>query len=932
MEKIFIKKSILSQLPSSFGHGTVPVLFAENGSMQNSKGKSTSCIIVVNMAGIYFFKSKTFSHHLQLKHFISVFTIDEIQYIDPKRRDISYLNEKFFFSCDHANEAVAQILASKAYLLDIDVTQNPIKLTTFPYKIDKFNSKVPKESLSALRYVCLCLQYSVTPDESIIALFKQVNPKHNTTIQLGSQCSPPPILKCIFTPIIQIEGITSIHFKGFSPYSVCRIAHFMLKKSTSIRTIIFEDYDFFIPQQLRLNSLPSNYSITFIFTHCSIPVTIVTTLINELNKFKGDYQRISFNSIQFTQDSLNLLFESLLFHRCYRTIEMLELDNIDSKDLYNDNIIQNIISIFKHCRFLQDISLSNWTNPLSIGFDLFSGCSTLTNIVLAKQNLTRPFSETFKFPPQIYLLDFTECSFTYLSIQSLFKNLSTFHSPLCLILSQISLPEAHWSSFFDSLKTLPSITCLKELDWSGNRIPLNSTEIFCKYFLETSPIRYLSISYMYNSTKFKELETLFSYIPKNKLWGISLCGNTENNFSNNFKLLIQVLSKLQLTILNINGQKMTDNDSDVLLTYLQKNSSICELSCDDSLISNYDKFFQFYNELIQLKFAAIGKPYIDLKRLSNNEKNRNKVSPSKLENFCTTMRTRQNSTPQTLRSYYLCKINTSNNDMDLDELFQFIQSYPQSLLSYDSYDEYSLSPIINNNNSSMKTLLSRNNEFNDLTLGEIQLKRLVPPYLQPKYTPTGLSTEHGFYSISQNQQINTFENIQNVNNIEEIIKNIKFEPIAKTPEMKEVIELLANSGFELEEEEEESEDSENGRHKVSEYLDIDFIQNDQQNSIGMSKSLESGSFSEFNLDFANESEKNLSVSVDGYDVTIENPPPLKFLPHNVEVDQYYGENECFDDVPVSNLKEIKNTKSNHPLEGRDRNYPPNIKIVDAAEW
>lgn len=926
MKSVYVKETILKQLPSDFGHRTVPILFAEAGMVPNSKGKASSCLIFINMSGISFFKAKTFKHHLKLIHFISIFAIDEIQYIDPKRRDISYGKESYYFICDHADDAVAQLLASKSYLLANSSERYPIKLTTFPYKLDMINLNVSKEYISTLRYVCLSLRYGLTPDESIINLFNLVNPKHNKTLQLDEKCDSPTVLDCLVQPIINIEGITTIHFKGFAKYAVCRLAHYFAKKSKAIRTFIFDSYDNFIPQQLRLNKLESKLPITFIFTHCSLSEKVLNELLIELNKFNGEYQRITFNSIQFTQDSFNFFFDSILKNRCYRTLEMLEFDNIDSKNLLNDSITNGIISTFVHCRFLQNISFSNWSTQLSLGFELFTSSSTLSKIVLSHQNLSRPFSISFRLPPSVYLLDFSGCNFTFSSIQSLFKNLSDYHSPLYLNLSEINLPEAHWDAFFDSLKE--PLTCLRELNWSGNKIPKESIPLFVKYFIEKSPIRYLSIDKIYNPSKFNELKELFSLFPKGKLWGISLGGDTNNNFSYNFKLLIQILDMIQFTFLNINGQKMTDNDADLLIQYLKNNSSICELSCDDSNISSLTKFYKFYDELIQVKLTAIGKPYIDLKRLiGDNEGN---LATKKFEDFRTSLQGKQNAISQHLRAYYLCRINP-RNELDLDDLFQCSQSYSQAFFSYELYDKYSLSSVLSEN--SMMSLLQMNSSNNEeLTLGEIQAKRLSSPMSYPKYTPSGQTNERSLYSSSQ-------DNFQTCNQLNhDFIANYKvqLEPISKAPEMKEVIELLANSGFDYDESEEEDEE---GLNLPNNLINVDVFSVENPTIKAMNQSLaESGSLSDFQIEMKDDDIMDNTI-IDNDDIYISQIPPLEFYPYNYNLDKYYTKDSIQEilnktvSVPSDYLQSPDDEEEYlDPLKNRNRNYPPVINLVESINW
>jgi hypothetical protein len=309
---------------------------------------------------------------------------------------------------------------------------------------------------------------------------------------------------------------------------------------------------------------------------------------------------------------LKHLFIALKRGRCFRVLETLTFNEFSCRGITGERISKQIREVMKRLHFLMRISISNWPRPLNFQLSLFQYTDTLTQIVLRKQDMVQRFDSIY-FPNKVNLLDLSESHFTFPSLLSLFEAVSGRQTSLSLVLQDLVIPETHWFSFFDLLPTFPPITCLCELDWSGNPLPPNSLSNFVNYFFKVNHLRFLAIDRIFHPLQ-SSFSELCSLIPSNSLYGLSLGGNVHDNFSGHFKELASILDHLgSLSLLYLDGQRMIDSDSSHLVNYAQRRS-LLEVSIDRSLLSP-EGFFHFYDRLSALPLPAIGRPEIDISRL-----------------------------------------------------------------------------------------------------------------------------------------------------------------------------------------------------------------------------------------------------------------------------------------------------------------------------
>ena len=696
---VHIKESVIKQIRQSFLSNMLTVLFAENGFMLSSKKKPKTCIIVVNYAGIYFYRSKGIRHLPELKAEFSIYDISQITYVDQKTREIKSHAHSVTYTSDHVDDSIMQIVFSRSLLLKkYSPDYKEIKLEKFPRPLDFiFDKQEENMNLTVLRYVCLSVRSHIEPSPDIIKLYKRIKSSPNQTLTYDETLDIPCDIHSIADPITIVRNITTICFKGFVPYGVCRLAHYILKHSNSIRTLIFDGYHSLLPLQLELEKLKGiDTPLSFVFNNLSINNSQLQYLIEELNKYPGEFQRISFNRMTISGYLLQVLFDNINNSRSMRTIEFFEMNQIEIKSSSaNDKFINEVQTLLKHCRFLNYVSFSNWPEPIPISLQIFLQHNILSDLALCKQDMTQPLPRDFRFPPHIHHLDFSNCSFTYQSLSSLFSIISHHETPLSLYLSNIVLQESHWRSFFDSLTTFSAMKCLYELDWSGNIIDYQCFQHFSKYFVEETSLRYLLIDRIFGSSQIDDLKSLITTFPKNKIWGLSVGGDCQKNFSGNFKLFLESIEELMpLYFLNINGQQMSEEDADILISFLKRNPQVVDISCDNSQISCEHNFFIFYEDLFKTNIKSIGRPTNDVKRIFKPNMS-NLAKPERWSDFRSKMIKHHSSATRQQRSTFLCRINLQDT-LNLDQYFEFVATYPKAYFEMNDIDTFNLcynSPI-----------------------------------------------------------------------------------------------------------------------------------------------------------------------------------------------------------------------------------------------
>ena len=762
---LHMKESEINSIPEYYRHPKLPLLFAENGHVLNRKGKPKKAIITVSPAGLFIFKPKMSDKRYKVEKEISIFSIHGIRQVDSKRREVLGKDRGcYLFMCEHVDEACACLVVSRRAMFWNLNDRDPIRLEGVTLDVPPESTLANIRSITPLRYICMCMQMRTEPDDKVLDLFSKLNVLENRTLVIEDTGSGPENIMAFVLPIVQIGKLDTIHFNGFSPFSVCRIAHFLLKKSRTITTVIFDNYQTLVPPQLRMDTVTKvrqNFPVSFLFKRCSFDEPTMLSLFHELGKYKGDYQRLSFNTVPLTPRTVKALFKEVRTQKCFSTLEVMELDNIVSKSVSQEKVEKGVVGVMKHCRFLTSVSLSMWSESMNMKFNSFVDTNYLAEIHLMKQDMSQTLSHVV-LPPSVHLINLSQCHFTFVSMQSLFEILSKCRNALTLVLADLDMPASHWESLFDAFPALPQLQCLYELDWSGNRVPQGSVQKFAKYFFEKNHLRFLAIDRVFKSLSLYDLQLLLSFLQNSPLWGLSIGGSTECNFSNNFRQFLQMLEGLkQISILHLNGQKMSDSDANVLLEFLRERPSIREVSCDGSDLSGETKFYEFYGNLLKpSNIKAVGRPIMDIQRLFG----RSLVSVQmrdKYEAFKKAIKGKFAASTQGMRSFFMCHPKVKDSQLfESDKFHLMTLRYPKCYFDANMLDQYryGLGPDL--------SLLGEKRIFPSLRLlntheavtglGDLHRKLLASPVTVPRYPPPEDSTGKMVFGESESLGFSAF--------------------------------------------------------------------------------------------------------------------------------------------------------------------------------
>ncbi|OHT02613.1 hypothetical protein TRFO_07026 [Tritrichomonas foetus] len=793
--KIYVKDAIAKQFPNMTQH-LIPPLFIDSGIMPDRKGggRTKTCYLYVNIAGVYFLRPVKLSKTFKIAHFISTYQIIEIKYIDAKRRTLVIHGNEMFFECSHPDELIEAVISSRALLFQgIPESKAGIQFTGF-YQQPQPHQINTNLSISVLRYVSYCIRYNEHPQISFVESFSHITPANCTQFTLESCCIAPSNLRCIFIPIIQVGRIRTLRLVNFAPFVACRFVHFILKHTHSTESIIFEGYSNLVPEQLRFENVPPKRLLSFSFVNCKLSEQTYIKLIDKICEYQGEIQKLSFNGVTFNAEAWGSISNSILANRPWKTLEHLEFDNIESKNISNDAIVSTISRILKHCRFVQHLSISNWSQPILVGLDTFLNCSILSEIVLAKQDMTEPFPDYVRIPSSVHYLDFNHSNFTFLSLQSLLKVISyNTKTPIYLVLSDISLPDAHWRSLYAAFPSFPQIKCLRGLDWSGNMLESASIQPFFNFFFLSNRIIHLSIDRVFGAQRSDDLRSLLGTIGQGRISSISICGSIERNFGGSMDQLFHALELLgPISILRLDGQHMADSDISATLDYLYAHKNLLEFSINDTAISVESQFFDLYNDLLKLPIKVVGRPNADINRLFHRTLSA-LSDRARYSAFRTAIREKLEPLGQSFIGFFICRIECGDR-IDPIRYQNFIQRYPPIYQSFPG-DEFYLGNALKKPRFPSLTTLRVKTPCR--TLSDIHIKLIPDPTRPPRYLPPA---DNGLPSIFDESGLETIPT-RPVTNINYGGNYTKLEPLCDTPEMNQVLSILT----ETVEEEEENE-------------------------------------------------------------------------------------------------------------------------------
>lgn len=735
MSSIFSKESTIKQFPD-LGQNYVQPTFIEGGIMPDRKGhgKTKSCQIYINNAGIFFLRPFKLSKGFKVSIFIPVDTISELFYDNQKRRTIVWIKGRTFYECAHIERSIECILASRIAFLP---NSPQIMCANFPQPPTAAQPSVPVEKNSLLRYINLCFRNEGGDyDPSVLQFLASLNSDKSDSVVFDSNCVLPRKCSILFKSM-RSEKIRSIHFKNVAPYGVCRYVHFIIKRLSTVTSIVFEGYTTLIPEQLRTENLKPRIPLSFAFVNCQFTDKCFIDLIEKLSNLNGEIQKFSIVNMTLSADSWNYLFYAFDSFKPWNTLEYFEMNQIDLKTITPEEVSTSILILQRRCRFIQYISLSNWVQPIPIDIDSFSHSSALSQLVLKKQDFTGLNNDKARLPTNIVYIDVGQSSFTLASLQSFFRLiLSIPKKPIFLNFSDIKMQDGSWNQFYSSLSSLSEINNIKGLDWSGNPIDSSCIMPFCQFFFAQNNVSHLSIDRIFNNSQIDDLRNLVNSIGPNKIYSLSICGNSNHNFGGSMSQFLDIINSLgnNLLIIHIDGHKVSSIDSPAVINFIRNHNSIVELSMDDTTFSDENQLFNFYENIFSNQnIKILGRPNIDLERILGGPGLSYLSDRTRFLNFQNNFHSKEEPIQQSLLAYYLCRY-SNNFTFEAQRYCSYFSKCPNIFIPLSYRDDFCLKFTQKKHYSISFSTLYVREPCNSLS--ELQSKRLIKPDRPPNYRST----------------------------------------------------------------------------------------------------------------------------------------------------------------------------------------------------
>jgi hypothetical protein len=724
--RIAISEKEMKHIAQAFPYSTMPVVFVEQGMMPTSKGKKKKCIIFITVAGCSLLRPHSSGHGYKTSDFISPYSLVEIGYADAKRRNLVTKSGSLYFISDHADEVVAWMIAARAWLLQDLGETTAVQLTSFPSPLPTApaDSLGPKANLAQFRYLALCQLHDTAADAAIVNLLVNLSPR-TLRLFLDDRIEPPYMIRCLALPLVHISKFTTLHFRNFCPNAACRLAHYLMKKSGSVRALVFEGYSHFVPAQLRLDKLPQpSAPVTVGLVRCPLTESLFEDFMLHLSKFTGKYQRLVFVGLALSVANSKSLLVSLKTAQCFDAIEVMQIDAIDSKGLSLDRVERVVRKVLKYCRFLVRFSLSDWSSPLRIQFQWFQRSNYLAELVLVGQDLTQ-LSPAAAIPPNVRVLDLTRCAFEPKSLAVLVGLVADVGHPMSLVLADIKMSDAAWRAFFEEAGGIPRAKCITELNWSGNPIETAHVKPFVELFLTPNPIRFLAVDRVFSTMQFQDLKNIINALPRDRVFGFSIGGASPLLLACIPDLLALMAEFPRLAVLHLNGQKIAESDIMSIIHFLKMHRSICEISIDDTRISDAASFLTLYRSLLEVQGRIVGRPFTDLAgHFANQGEHQDGEFLALANQLATTL-------PEStvyIRSGFF----TLYHDWKPELYVEFQESYPDCSQSLEYSEDFGTTHVATNRLLSLCNLHPVTARIPELS--QVQRLSLIDPHLPPRFS------------------------------------------------------------------------------------------------------------------------------------------------------------------------------------------------------
>ena len=597
----------------------------------------------------------------------------------------------------------------------------PVAIKQPTQQAEAFNDKM------SLQYYSLCIKYNQQIDPQTIQAFRQFEGSSKACFTITKKCAVPENYKTISLVLIYEPNVRILKFDGFAHCIVCKIISHILKYNHNITTIVIQNYDDIIYSQFGFKVIKKPSALSWTFVNVNLLFQQTIELFTQFTDYHGDIQMFSIYKMKFNPEVAKHLSAILSTSFCFRTLEILEINGLEVFVEDSLNIYNNIILTVPYLKSIQILKMTGWNHQIFYSFpfrdSLFLHTNSLKHFAVNSLDF-RYLSKQIIFPQSLKIIEFNSCLFNSTSIRFVLQSLSKLSYPLILSLKSMQIKKNELEYYITSSKEITIFKNIVELDFSNNSITKKSVNAFYKIFIQSSPIKMINLSGVFDS-KVGILCKLLSILKRKNLWGIELVGRKNKIFGDSFDNVLKSLQELKsLQYINLSFQPWYPKFNQEIVNLLNTLKSLKYLCLDQSGFSDLNSFVSFYNFIFSHpNIIAVNKPFSDLFSLIPDKKIINTIVP--LQKILGMLKMKSNIPSKVIRNHYFLRYNDMNNFDD------FNSSFPIYMIGIPDQDRLDLT-FVSKKSTSIKTLLDYDfneiREEKDFSFSEAQNKFIEYPF------------------------------------------------------------------------------------------------------------------------------------------------------------------------------------------------------------
>ena len=529
-------------------------------------------------------------------------------------------------------KAIRTILDEATYGLN---DLNKFSFETLTPIEDTFITKRPADNLK-YRALFLAHFYGMAGDQlNAINYFDKWESRQNPMIVLGPSFHPGNFAAAFGHAIGWEMKLNTLCFQCFMPTQFSRMLQSVLETTQTIHRIAFTDYT-------TSDRVPSFHQITSIYRTCVSSwqfARVHPSLFVEFGTFSKALPKNSIRQI-IVSNNENIQWQSIDVSNFVDAV-------MNSEALQNTHefIFRQIsINPYPIDSFSRFVSIATGLKILTIqkfdncdASDLLSAVcnSTLRQISIVTGNFEKALPPETKLPSTLLLLNVSNSTFSnnaYLSLLGLLVR-EELQNPLIFKCRYITVD----TNVYQTLGSVNFQACkanLSEIDYSGNKLPLDTTRFFFAYLFTQKKLRLVVMNDMGADDPTQLMQFIISLITNLQLPGIEFSGLFPAGLL--IKFMNAIATQQQCYCLRRIGfaNSLTgDEGCEALSEIVAKLPNLTDLFYDNTEAQNYQPLIKLLTICAQSKtLVSCDLPNLDLKKL------RGKKPPKEIKDIYTVVK------------------------------------------------------------------------------------------------------------------------------------------------------------------------------------------------------------------------------------------------------------------------------------------------------